>query len=220
MIERVFYNNSAYNVIDQINFKSRTYFIIKNDKDLKYIELSNNKYILPPVNLSIRANQGKSLTYLRQQYLLKYLISYISAHDLNINEINEITKEFKEFIKTDKINEYLYSKYLSTDKFNSETNEILYDLQTTLELSLKSEYIIDPSYQYVPIKKEQKEPINPKYLENIEIDIEYPETETFDKKDNKTIKKFTFKGVLEALTLIFPVAAIEIVSFLIIIYWR
>lgn len=222
MVDKVIYNNLKYDVIDKIEFSSRTYLIIKHQKDLKYIELYNNQYILPPNNLTIQANQGKSLTYLRQQYLLKYLLSFITAHDLNTLETKEIIQEFKDFIKTDKINEYLYSKYLDESKFNNEINQILYDLQTTLELSLECEYIVDPSYQYSPKPKEIKQELNPKYekKENIETYMDLPKLESNYEEEKTKNKKNSLKGVLEALTLIFPVATIEVVSFLIIIYWR
>lgn len=124
-----------YDVIDTVNFSNTTHVIIQYEEDVLYINKEDNKYYLPPKDLSLEHND-RSLSYLRKQYLLKYLITFINERNIyDKKEIKKVVKNFKDFIKNSNIERFLYWPLLDERDFNEELMIILKDLEYQLEQS-------------------------------------------------------------------------------------
>lgn len=117
MSGKVNLNGEIYEIIEIVNIGNYSYPIIKKGDDLGYLELIKKDdkiaYFLPNEDLSIEANQGKSLEHLNQNVLMNQFIEILRTEIKNgkyqsKEELIKRIKEIQQFISTDeKIQHFL-----------------------------------------------------------------------------------------------------------------
>lgn len=143
-MDKILYKGITYDIIATINFSGSEHLIIKKDADVIYINKNDNRYFLPPSNLSLEANSDIPLPYLRKQFLLRYLLQFINEREISeVTTIKKIIKAFKQNIKNSNIERFLYWPLLSQQEFESDLKCILKDLEFELEQVLEPNIIRD-----------------------------------------------------------------------------
>lgn len=166
-MRKIKYNNSLYDIIDIINFHDTYHLIIKNDKDVLYINKEGDKYYTPLKDLSLINNKKRTLEYLRKQYVLNILIDYIKENEMYDN-INDVTEAFKEYVKTSYVETFLYWPFMTDIEFNKELRKLKIDLYSFINqklhnrvLSSDRETIIIIDNYVVPTKFEDNDEFIP-----------------------------------------------------------
>ena len=62
-----------------LNFGKYTYTVMKNNDNILYFEVVNNKYVQPISSFSLYDNEGKSLTNVNQHFFMNQLINRINV---------------------------------------------------------------------------------------------------------------------------------------------
>lgn len=148
-MEKIKYNGLIYNIMDIINIEGTYHLIIKRENNIHYINKVDDKYYEPPMDLSLKANKGKTLEFVRKQHILKSLIEYIEANEMYDN-VKVVTEAFKEYVKTSFVETFMYWPFMSDKDFDSVLIKLKRDLSSFLDKKLHNR-VLAPDNQTIII---------------------------------------------------------------------
>lgn len=131
-------NNAKSVVIAVINIANTRHYLIKQESIYYYLNESYGKLVKPPSDLSILSNAGRTLTYLRKQYFLRYFTQYINAYRVEEKEdIDKLVQGFREFINVSDVNAFMFWPFLNKEDFEIQLLSMLNLLRKKLDEKYK-----------------------------------------------------------------------------------
>ena len=125
------YNDTIYDIIDIVYLKGTHYVIMENNKDITYVNKIGEKYYAPIKNIKTSVTSSDYLEYLRKQYIMRCLIDYIKENEL-YSIAKTVIEHFKEYLKTNLVDVFLYWPYMNDAEFKRETKIIKTDIEAFL----------------------------------------------------------------------------------------